>query len=79
MRCLIQFAQAHDEFRLPELFSVAKLFGITLPVNPDDNAVDITRPFLIIELEEAEAKLLAGRCILIRFFFFDPGCETKGH
>lgn len=69
MRCLIQFAQSHDEFRLPELFSVAKLLGIMLPLGPDDNDVDVTRPFLIIELEEAEAKLLAGRCILIKLVF----------
>ncbi|KAI0665934.1 tRNA guanosine-2'-O-methyltransferase [Trametes maxima] len=65
---LFVFAQVHEEFRLPELLSVAELYGfeIKLPDNPEDRK--ITRPFMVIELESEEhAKLLAKRCILIRY------------
>ncbi|KAF9010647.1 RNA methylase [Cyathus striatus] len=64
---LFQFAQSHNEFRLPEIYSIAELHGFefTLSPNPDDR--DHTRPFMIIELEKEEhARLLARRCILIK-------------
>jgi tRNA (guanine10-N2)-methyltransferase len=64
---LFVFAQAHDDFRLPELHSIAELhgFNITFPGGPDD--CDPTRPYMIVCLEEDEhARILARRCILIR-------------
>ncbi|TFK44254.1 tRNA guanosine-2'-O-methyltransferase [Crucibulum laeve] len=65
---LFVFAQSHDEFRLPELSSVAELNGIpyTLPLKPEDR--DPTRPFMVIGLgKEDHAQILARRCILIKF------------
>ena len=64
---LFYFADAHNEFRIPELKSIAELykFPISLPQNPDD--CDPTRPCLVIDLEEEEhAQILANRCILIK-------------
>ncbi|KIJ49558.1 hypothetical protein M422DRAFT_161287 [Sphaerobolus stellatus SS14] len=64
LQVLLQFAQTHDEFRLPELQSVAETYGfeVGLPENPD-----ITRPFMVVTLEEEKhAKLLAERCILVK-------------
>ena len=64
---LFYFADAHNAFRLPELKSIAELYGfsIGLPQNPDDR--DPTRPCTVIELEEEEhARILANRCILIK-------------
>ncbi|KAI0066133.1 RNA methylase [Artomyces pyxidatus] len=61
---LIVFAQAHEEFRLPELLSVAELHHFDLAV-PDD--LDVTRPFAVFTLDKEEhARLLARRCILIK-------------
>ena len=64
---LFYFAHAHNAFRLPELKSIAELYGfqISLSQNPDDR--DPTRPCMVIELEEDEhARILANRCILIK-------------
>ncbi|KZT42496.1 hypothetical protein SISSUDRAFT_1041460 [Sistotremastrum suecicum HHB10207 ss-3] len=62
--CLIQFAQVHEQFRLPELRSIAELNGIQLDI-PEE--VDVKRPFMIINLSsEDDAKILAARCILIK-------------
>ena len=64
---LFHFAHAHNEFRLPELKSIAELhgFSILLPQNPDDR--DPTRPCMVIGLEEEEhARILGSRCILIK-------------
>ena len=61
---LIVFAQAHDEFRLPELLSVAELHGFEITI-PED--LDVKRPIAVVELESEEhARLLARRCILIK-------------
>ncbi|KAH9951552.1 tRNA guanosine-2'-O-methyltransferase [Amylocystis lapponica] len=61
---LFVFAQAHDEFRIPELLSAAELYGFEI-VFPED--VDICRPFMVLELDSEEhARLLARRCILVR-------------
>jgi len=63
-KVLIQFAQTHEEFRIPELLSVAETYGFTvdLPEEPD-----VTRPFMVVTLQdEKHAKLLAERCILIK-------------
>ncbi|KAI0030795.1 tRNA guanosine-2'-O-methyltransferase [Vararia minispora EC-137] len=61
---LFIFAQAHDDFRVPELYSVAELYGFDLVI-PED--FDVARPFAVLELEKEEhARLLARRCVLIR-------------
>jgi tRNA (guanine10-N2)-methyltransferase len=64
---LFYFADAHNEFRIPELHSIAELyeFQMGLPKNPDDR--DPTRPCMVIALEEeGHAQILANRCILIK-------------
>jgi tRNA (guanine10-N2)-methyltransferase len=61
---LIVFAQAHDDFRVPELLSVAELYGFSLNI---ENDFDPSRPFGILVLEQEEhVRLLARRCILIK-------------
>jgi tRNA (guanine10-N2)-methyltransferase len=61
---LFVFAQAHHEFRIPELLSVAEIHQITLHLPETYN---ISRPFMIIGLEEeSHAHVLAARCILIK-------------
>ena len=64
MQFLFIFAQAHAEFRVPELQSIAELhgFSIVLP-----RVIDLSRPFMIAELEAVEhARILARRCILVK-------------
>ncbi|EJU04241.1 tRNA guanosine-2'-O-methyltransferase [Dacryopinax primogenitus] len=64
---LLQFAQVHFEFRIPELESVAILYGfrLGLPEAPEER--DPLRPFMIVDLDSEEhARLLAKRCILIK-------------
>src|ERR1700677_3369539 len=62
---LIVFAQAHEDFRIPELRSIAELHGFPLNI-PDD--FDSTRPFGVLSLEQEEhARFLARRCILIKY------------
>ncbi|KIM45389.1 hypothetical protein M413DRAFT_65987 [Hebeloma cylindrosporum] len=75
-RYLLHFAQAHDDFRLPELQSVAELYGITYSLPPREEDRDPTRPFMVIDLEDEEhARLLARRCILIKavYEFYGQG------
>jgi hypothetical protein len=61
---LIVFAQAHEDFRVPELLSVAELYGFLLNI---ENDFDPSRPFGILVLEQEEhVRLLARRCILIK-------------
>ncbi|KAF8499621.1 tRNA guanosine-2'-O-methyltransferase [Russula emetica] len=61
---LIVFAQAHEDFRVPELLSVAELHGFSLII---ENDFDPSRPFGILVLEQEEhVRLLARRCILIK-------------
>ncbi|ETW80532.1 hypothetical protein HETIRDRAFT_319345 [Heterobasidion irregulare TC 32-1] len=61
---LFVFAQAHDEFRVPELLSISELYGYKMTIPHD---FDMTRPFAVLELEDEEqARLLARRCILIK-------------
>ena len=63
---LIVFAQAHHEFRIPELVSVAEIHGfdVILPISAD---LDTTRPFMKVSLEDEDhARTLARRCILIK-------------
>jgi tRNA (guanine10-N2)-methyltransferase len=62
---LIQFAQIHLDFRIPELLSVCECLGFQ--VDYDAEHVDLTRPFMTIRLEKEEhARLLGERCILIK-------------
>ncbi|KAK2467888.1 hypothetical protein APHAL10511_000183 [Amanita phalloides] len=69
---IILFAQAHNDFRLPELNSVSELYGINYTLS---YASDPSRPFMTIELESEEhARLLAKRCILIKSIY-----EYYGH
>ena len=66
---LVIFAQSHDNFRIPELLSVAELykFAITFPESPEE--CDCKRPFMVLKLDEEEhARILASRCILIKYF-----------
>ncbi|KAI8993886.1 tRNA guanosine-2'-O-methyltransferase [Trametes punicea] len=64
---LFIFAQVHEEFRIPELLSVSELYGFRIKF-PDDLEQRTSRPFMILELESEEhAKLLARRCILIKY------------
>jgi tRNA (guanine10-N2)-methyltransferase len=63
---LIHFAVTHSEFRIPELLSIAQNFGFKVILPPEDE-IDTARPFMCVEIEkEEDAKLLAGRCILIK-------------
>lgn len=64
---LILFAQAHNDFRLPELDSVSELYGFTYVLSDSSQS---KRPFMVIELDLQEhARLLARRCILIKLVF----------
>lgn len=61
---LIVFAQAHEDFRIPELLSIAELYGFPLSI---ENDLDPSRPFGVLALEQEEhVRLLARRCILIK-------------
>ncbi|TFK54530.1 tRNA guanosine-2'-O-methyltransferase [Heliocybe sulcata] len=62
---LFVFAQAHQDFRLPEILSIAELHGFTITFPKEGQ--DPSRPFVVLELEEEHhARLLARRCILIK-------------
>lgn len=63
------FAQVHEEFRIPELLSVSELYNISIVFSGGDSAsADVSRPFMILGLESEEhARILASRCILIKF------------
>ena len=63
---LLVFAQAHEDFRIPELRSVAELHGFPLDITND--YFDPSRPFGVLSLEhEDHVRLLARRCILIKW------------
>ena len=74
VRHIVHFAQAHAEFRLPELQSIAELFNFRLIKPPLDafpdgiqEGWDSQRPFWIMDFEEEEHALkLAERCILVK-------------
>ncbi|ORX45312.1 tRNA guanosine-2'-O-methyltransferase [Hesseltinella vesiculosa] len=62
---IVYFAQFHEEFRLPELESLAVLENVKYSFSKDDYSLD--SPFFKIELEsDADAARLARRSILIR-------------
>lgn len=69
---LFVFAQAHEEFRVPELRSIAELHGFQVGFDHyttvEDLANAVKRPLMILRLEEEKhARLLANRCILIKY------------
>ncbi|KAF9133824.1 hypothetical protein BGW39_008867 [Mortierella sp. 14UC] len=62
---LIQFAQQHEEFRLPELEALATIENVQMTYEP--SAYSLESPFLIVEIESAEkAASLLNRAILIK-------------
>ena len=70
---LIHFTLSHIEFRLPELTSIAECYGfpIRLPENEEDR--NPKHGFLIVGLEsEREVKLLAERCLSIKYVLLRP-------
>ena len=68
LQYLFVFAQVHDEFRIPELLSVAELFGIQITFPEAPEQLDVSRPFMVLGLKcDEEAKTLASRCILIKY------------
>ncbi|KAF9464949.1 tRNA guanosine-2'-O-methyltransferase [Collybia nuda] len=79
-RYLVVFAQAHNEFRIPELRSIAELHGFefSLPSALDDQ--DPNRPYMVLYVQEEEhARILAKRCILIKsvYEFYGQGSSYE--
>ncbi|KAH7914105.1 tRNA guanosine-2'-O-methyltransferase [Hygrophoropsis aurantiaca] len=79
---LFVFAQAHEEFRVPELLSISDLyaFNIGFPRYGEDFRNALVRPFMILTLDQEEhTKLLAERCILIKsiYEFYAEGQTYK--
>ncbi|KAH7921404.1 tRNA guanosine-2'-O-methyltransferase [Leucogyrophana mollusca] len=69
---LFVFAQAHEEFRIPELLSISDLYSFSIEFHRYGEGLKdaVTRPFMILTLDEEEhAKLLAKRCILIKSIY----------
>ncbi|KAF8844365.1 tRNA guanosine-2'-O-methyltransferase [Paxillus ammoniavirescens] len=71
---LFVFAQAHAEFRVPELRSISELNGFEIGFSryaqPGELAEAVKRPFMVLELEKEEhARALAKRCILIKSIY----------
>ncbi|KAI9486781.1 MAG: S-adenosyl-L-methionine-dependent methyltransferase [Benjaminiella poitrasii] len=65
---LIQFAQFHDEFRLPELLSLAKLEKVNIKYEEKD--YKLNNPFFKVELDSnQDAQKLVKRAILIKHIF----------
>ncbi|KAI7870041.1 S-adenosyl-L-methionine-dependent methyltransferase [Spinellus fusiger] len=62
---LVQFAQFHEEFRLAEFLSLARLARINY--NYDENSYKASSPFFKVELEsDIDAQKLVQRAILIK-------------
>jgi len=67
LKFLFHFAQSHNEFRIPELESVAELNGFSVKFAEKAEDRDPRRPFMVIELEKEEhVHILCKRCILIK-------------
>jgi tRNA (guanine10-N2)-methyltransferase len=67
MQYLIVFAQVHNDFRLPELQSIAELHAFNISLAPVLDERDPNRPYMVIDLaEESHARILARRCILVK-------------
>lgn len=65
---LFVFAQVHEDFRIPELLSVAELYGFEIEFSDKiENKELIAGPFMVLGLaSEEHASLLARRCILVK-------------
>ncbi|KAI9313806.1 hypothetical protein BX666DRAFT_2140306, partial [Dichotomocladium elegans] len=62
---LVQFAQFHEDFRLPELKSLARLENVKIEFNVDEYRLDV--PFFKVQIEsDEEAQKLVKRAILIK-------------
>ncbi|KAJ3352846.1 hypothetical protein GGF32_003541 [Allomyces javanicus] len=67
-RYLVHFAQAHEDFRLAELRSLAKLENVDLVL--DEHRYDPERPFLTVQLaSDADAIKLVRRAILVKAIY----------
>lgn len=80
MHYLFVFAQAHNDFRLPELHSVAELHGFKFSLAPAPNDRDPSRPYMIVDLvEEEHARILARRCVLVKsvYEFYSQGASYE--
>ncbi|RCH80928.1 hypothetical protein CU097_000747, partial [Rhizopus azygosporus] len=65
---LVQFAQFHEEFRLPELLALAKLENVDIKYEPDN--YKLNNPFFKVELDSVQdAQKLVKRAILIKHIF----------
>ncbi|CAO3692918.1 unnamed protein product [Umbelopsis ramanniana] len=65
---LVQFAQSHDEFRLPEFESLAVIENVNVKFNREEYRLD--RPFLKVEIDsDEEAAKLVKRAILIKSIY----------
>ncbi|KAI0762102.1 tRNA guanosine-2'-O-methyltransferase [Trametes elegans] len=65
---LFVFAQVHEEFRIPELLSIAELYDFEIKFSENTEGRKTARPFMVLELESEEhARLLAKRCILVKY------------
>jgi tRNA (guanine10-N2)-methyltransferase len=72
---LVVFAQAHEDFRVPELLSIAELYDFPLDI---ENDFDPSRPFGVLVLEKEEhVRLLARRCILIKWVALEASTERN--
>ena len=69
---LFVFAQVHEEYRIPELQSIAELYGIAITFPEEDvTKLDVSRPFMVLGLESEEDSIkLARRCILVKCVCF---------
>ncbi|KAJ3365668.1 hypothetical protein GGF31_008473 [Allomyces arbusculus] len=67
-RYLVHFAQAHEDFRFAELWSLAKLENVDLVM--EDHRYDRDRPFLTVQLaSDADAIKLVRRAILVKAIY----------
>ncbi len=68
-RYLFFLAQHHMTFRVPELRSVARLFGIELSFEDADHSVNSALLIVDVRGGDAAVKRLLERCVLIRHAF----------
>jgi tRNA (guanine10-N2)-methyltransferase len=67
MHYLIVFAQVHNDFRLPELQSIAELYAFDISFAQALDDRDPSRPYMVVDLaEESHARILARRCVLVK-------------
>ena len=68
---LFRFVQRFEEFRMPEVESLAQMFGVRLEYDPEEaklvSSLVEKRPFLKVKLESDEAaSILAKRAISLQ-------------